>query len=262
MKNKKYMFQFFLKNFLSWFIIVLGWCAALLGVFAFQSLTTNPSNSGNQSLGSPILTKNGGTFNRDTQSLEAIARFLWIGGVTGYKRVFVTAATYNWNLWWVTGGDNICQTVANSQSLWWSWTALLSDPTSNFITRYGTDNTKYLYINLLWQPFFTSWLPGFFQNSWYRKNAWDFLTYNNLTNEAWVTIQNPQYWSSTNVNGDFVWSYHCLNWSVGTSNTWYYWYNIPNIGIDAVWNPSNFNYLYYYSTSSCTALYRLLCVEK
>ncbi len=266
MKYIKNMLLFLGKNFLTGFIIMLWALAALLWVQAFQSLTTNPSNSGNQSLGSPILTKNGWTFNRDVHSLEAIARFLWVGSATGYKRVFVTATTYGGNLGGVTWADNICQTAANNQSLGWNWTALLSDNTSNFITRYGTDHTKYLYTNLLWFPVFTSGVPGILQNGSYRRSVSDFLTYNTLTNENSVMVLNPIYWSSTTHDGVFVGSHHCNNWSNNTTSYYgYYAFNNPTTGpsaIDAVGNPTYFTNFYYYSTYSCNNAVRLLCIEK
>lgn len=268
MKYIKNMLLFLGKNFLTGFIIMLWALAALLWVQAFQSLTSNPSTSGNQSLGSPILTKNGWTFNRDVHSLEAIARFLWVGSATGYKRVFVTSTTYNGNLWWISGADNICQTVANGQSLGWNWTALLSDNTSNFITRYGTDHTKYLYTNLLWFPVFTSGVPGILQNGSYRRSVSDFLTYNTLTNENSVMVLNPIYWSSTTPDGLFAWTtQHCSNWiSNSSSHYGYYGFNNPNSAspnaIDAVGNPTYFNYFYYYTVYTCNNLARLLCVEK
>lgn len=263
MKRIKNIFLFLWKNFLTGFIIMLWALAALLWAQAFQSLTSNPSTSGNQSLGSPILSKNGGTFNRDVHSLEAIARFLWVGAATGYKRVFVTSTAYTGNLGWVTGADNICQTIANNQSLWGNWVALLSDNTSNFITRYTTDHTKFLYTNLLWQPIFTSWYPGFFQNIYYKKSIADFFTYNALTNESSVLVPNPYYWSSTNPDWISLSSHYCNNWSNATASYyWYYWFNYPNFSPDAVWNPTVATNFYYYTTAACNANYRLLCIEK
>lgn len=53
-------------------IIGLGVAIAITTVVAFQSLSTTPSDSGFQSGATPMLTKTGGTFDRDTDSLEAI----------------------------------------------------------------------------------------------------------------------------------------------------------------------------------------------
>ncbi|MFH1375684.1 MAG: hypothetical protein ABIH35_03380, partial [Patescibacteria group bacterium] len=52
-------------------IIGLGVAIAITTVVAFQSLSTTPSDSGFQSGATPMLTKTGGTFDRDTDSLEA-----------------------------------------------------------------------------------------------------------------------------------------------------------------------------------------------
>lgn len=262
MKPIKSMLLFLGKNFLTGFIIMLWALVALLGVQAFQSLTTNPSDSGNQSLGSPILSKNGWTFNRDVHSLEAIAKFI-MWWANNYKRVFVTSTVHNGNLGWVTGADTICQNAANSWSLWGNWTAFLSDSTSNFITRYGIDNTKYLYTNLLWQPIFTSWFSGFFQNEWLKRSVADFLVYNNLTNEAWVGTPDPLYWTSTNALGILIDWNHCTNWTT-TSGNWWRWYNNPDVMIDGVGNPSlgYASYFYYYGSLACVSTSRLLCIEK
>lgn len=241
---------------------MLGALIALLWVQAFQSLTTNPSDSGNQSLGSPILTKSGWVFNRDIHSLEAIARFLRFKEADGTKRIFVTSTTHNGNLWWVSWADTICQNTANSQSLGWNWNAFLSDSTSNFITRYTTDNTKYIYVNLLWYPIFTGWLPWLFQSSWDRRSAADFLTYNNLTTESSTRVENATYWTSTGVNGMNINTHHCTNWTASASVNWYRWYNSPQSFIDAVWNPTSLQAFYYYSTAVCSGTYRLLCIER
>lgn len=260
MKNIKYILQFLAKNFLTWFIIMLWWIAALLWVQAFQWLSTNPNDTWNQSLSSPILTTVWWVFNRNTQSLEAIAKFLWIGWATWTKRVFLTKATYNWNLWWVAWADAKCQSVANWASLWGNWKAFISDSTSNFVDRYTLDNTKYLYTNLWWQPIFTSWLPGFYQVS-NRKNAWDFLTYNNLTYEdKSIVSSTAMYWSNNETSGKNYSSSNCTNWTLASWWAWYYWY-LNYTWIDAVWNPANLYMFYYYSTYNCRTTAPLLCVE-
>ncbi len=260
MKNKKYLFQFFLKNFLSGFIIVLGWFAAFLGVFAFQSLTTNPSNSGNQSLGSPILTKSGGTFNRDIHSLEAIARFLWVWYSQGIKRMFITSQTYNGNLWWLSGADEKCQTAANSASLWGNWVAMLTDGTNNFTTRYP-NSEKYYYVNLLEQPIFTNGLPWVLNKISQRKNASDYMSFNNITYENKVLILNAskQIWSNMMENWDIVATNHCTWWTTTSWNGYYWWASYSTI--DGIWNPTSLSLFYNHSYSACTTLYSLRCIE-
>ncbi|MBW7954818.1 hypothetical protein H3C61_03320 [Candidatus Gracilibacteria bacterium] len=260
MKNIKYILQFLAKNFLTGFIIMLGGIAALLGVQAFQGLSTNPNDTGNQSLSSPILTTVGGVFNRNTQSLEAIAKFLGIGGATGTKRVFLTKATYNGNLGGVAGADAKCQSVANGASLGGNWKAFISDSTSNFVDRYTLDNTKYLYTNLGGQPIFTSGLPGFYQVS-NRKNAGDFLTYNNLTYEdKSIVSSTAMYWSNNETSGKNYSSSNCTNWTLASGGAGYYGY-LNYTGIDAVGNPANLYMFYYYSTYNCRTTAPLLCVE-
>jgi len=69
---------------------MLGAIAALMGVQAFQQLSTTPSNPGNQSLSSPMLSKSGSVFNRNYHSLEAIANALGLPSEGSGKRVFVT----------------------------------------------------------------------------------------------------------------------------------------------------------------------------
>lgn len=260
MKNKKYIFQFFLKNFLSGFIIVLGWFVAFLWVFAFQSLTSNPSDSGNQSLGSPILTKIWGTFNRDVHSLEAIARFLWVGYTQGVKRMFITTQTYNGNLWWLSGADEKCQAVANSGTLWGNWIAMLTDGTNNFNTRYP-DSEKYYYVNLFGQPIFTNGLPWILNKISQRKSPSDYTTFNNITyeNKVFIPHASKQIWSNISENWDTISSNHCTWWTTTTGNGYYWWNSYGPI--DAVWNPTSLTLFYSHSVSACTTLYSLRCIE-
>lgn len=74
--NKKNIIITLTKNFFVGFMIILGWISALIWVAAFESLTSNPSDAWNQSLASPILSKIGWVFDRDTMSLEAIADWM------------------------------------------------------------------------------------------------------------------------------------------------------------------------------------------
>lgn len=261
MKPIKSMLLFLGKNFLTGFIIMLWALVALLGVQAFQSLTTNPSTSGNQSLGSPILTKSGWTFNRDVHSLEAIARFLWIGYTQGIKRMFITSQTYNGNLWWLSGADAKCQAAANSASLWGNWMAVLTDGTNHFTTR-APDSEKYYYVNLFGQPIFTNGLPWLFNKTSQRKSPSDYITFNNITYENKTFFPfNSLTWSNISENWNTAGSsWNCNWWTIDSWNAGYYWY-LHYTSIDGVWNPSAQTYFYYYSTSTCQTLYPLRCIE-
>jgi len=65
------------RGLLTWAMIVLGWIIMIFWVFAFESLTTTPWATGNQSFGSQILSKlPSGGFNRATDSLQAIRQKL------------------------------------------------------------------------------------------------------------------------------------------------------------------------------------------
>lgn len=55
-------------------VIGLGIAIAVSTVVAFQSLSTTPSDSGFQSAGSPLFTRTGGTYDRETNSLEALGK--------------------------------------------------------------------------------------------------------------------------------------------------------------------------------------------
>lgn len=55
-------------------VIGLGIAIAITTVVAFQSLTTTPSDSGFQSAGSPLFTRTGGTYDRETNSLEVLGK--------------------------------------------------------------------------------------------------------------------------------------------------------------------------------------------
>lgn len=55
-------------------IIGLGIAIAVTTVVAFQSLSTTPSDSGFQSGGTPMLTRTGGTYDRETNSLEVLGK--------------------------------------------------------------------------------------------------------------------------------------------------------------------------------------------
>lgn len=245
MKHTKHMFQFFLKNFLSWFIIVLGWCAALLGVFAFQSLTTNPSNSGNQSLGSPMLSKSGSIFNRNYHSLEAIANALGLPSEGSGKKIFITRQRWQWNLGWLSGADAKCQAAADARSLGGTWKAILSDGSTDAISRLTPAQTIFnihgeiIAYNPLWKWLFEQWKAK--TNSAQYEIRWPLVT-----DEYWVyypTWVSTPYNYTTITAGEFLhfWSFttrdgikstsgnsaaNCSNWSVNNSSSYaasYHW---------------------------------------
>jgi hypothetical protein len=64
------------KRFASGAIFATGIAALVAGAYAFQTLTSNPSTAGFTSGGAPMLTRSGGTFDRETMSLEAISDFV------------------------------------------------------------------------------------------------------------------------------------------------------------------------------------------
>lgn len=269
MKPIKSMLLFLGKNFLTGFIIMLWALVALLGVQAFQSLTTNPSNSGNQSLGSPILTKSGWIYDREKHSLQAIANKLWLFSTiweTNMKRVFITSTTYTGNLWGLAGADDKCQTAANSQSLWWTWMAFLSDNTTDFATRYGNTDA-FMYLNLNNEPIFKDPNRGFFFHNMYLDNTTDYARNRNITTEQKTRIlpnsSQRLYWTYTTfswIKQSTSWNYACANWTNATNSTtylatkWYlYWVNDENY--TGLWN---YSWVWEYCGSSLS----LFCVER
>lgn len=82
----------------------MGVGIALLGAYAFQTMSpSTPSvagvlDSNNSSKNAPMLTKSGGTFNRDWHSLEAIANALGLPSVGLGKKIFVTRQRWQGNL--------------------------------------------------------------------------------------------------------------------------------------------------------------------
>ncbi len=293
MKLSKHMFQFFLKNFLSWFIIVLGWCAALLGVFAFQSLTTNPSNSGNQSLGSPMLSKSGSIFNRNYHSLEAIANALGLPSEGSGKKIFVTRQRWQWNLWWLSGADAKCQAAADARSLGGTWKAILSDASTDAISRLTPAQTIFnihgeiIAYNPLWKWLFEQWKAK--TNSAQYEIRWPLIT-----DEYWVyypTATTSPYQSTSIVSGEYIhfWSFTsrdgirltsspwnvCTNWTIINASTSYSYHWALNIASSfdgqtffqqttltswsvCPWSAANANY----SCSYCDSYRSLLCQEQ
>ncbi len=73
MNNIKSLFKKLLTNLGTGVGIALGMVLTFAVVFAFQSPGGTPSTAGFQSGGSPILTKAGGTYDRETMSLQAVA---------------------------------------------------------------------------------------------------------------------------------------------------------------------------------------------
>ncbi len=265
MKHSKHMFQFFLKNFLSWFIIVLGWCAALLGVFAFQSLTTNPSNSGNQSLGSPMLSKSGSIFNRNYHSLEAIANALGLPSEGSGKKIFVTRQRWQWNLGWLSGADAKCQAAADARSLGGTWKAILSDASTDAISRLTPAQTIFnihgeiIAYNPLWKWLFEQWKAK--TNSAQYEIRWPLIT-----DEYWVyypTATTSPYQSTSIVSGEYIhfWSFTsrdgirltsspwnvCTNWTIINASTSYSYHWALNIASSFWWtnilSTNYFNFL-------------------
>lgn len=217
MKNTiKSILIFLSKNLLTGFIIVLGWIIALLWVRAFESLTTTPADTWNQSLTSPMLTKDGWIFDRNYHSLEAIANALWLPSVWGWKKVFFTKTKYQWNLWWLAGADSICQTTANARSLWWTWKAVLSSSTVDAISRLTAAKTIFnLYwdvvtYNPLWKWLFELWKAK--TNSSQYEIRWPLITDEYKT---FYPSSAANYVNSTTVasgEGIYIWTNTSRDW--------------------------------------------------
>jgi len=109
----KKIMRYFWDRILTWVLISVWIIITILWVSAFESLTTTPWSTGNQSLGSQILSKlPSGGFNRSTDSLQAIRQKLdtlpttwWWVRWAGY-----TTNSYNWNLWWLKWANIKCDT--------------------------------------------------------------------------------------------------------------------------------------------------------
>lgn len=266
MKPIKSMLLFLGKNFLTGFIIMLWALVALLGVQAFQSLTTNPSNSGNQSLGSPILSKNGWTFERDTMSLQAISESLWIKKVP--KIMFITSQTYDGNLWGLVGADQKCQQLADAAwSLpvvkWKKWVSILWD--NNIPAKARIPYLHSVINDVLWNAIFTNdtainyflrpeyWYPATFNNNWINS-----ILIN--VDEKWNLQSGKIVWTGSNNSG---WIYtnasygaaaNCINWATNSSAVdyrWAWWSNASTINTTWLYNS-----IYY-----CNTAYHLYCLE-
>jgi hypothetical protein len=270
MKTKiLWYFQFLWKYFLSGFIFALWIIAAVLGVNAFQNMTTQPWDTGNQSLSSPLLSKDGWTFERDTMSLQAISESLWIKKID--KRIFVTNASWNWNLWWLSWADAKCQAAADaawsvSSVKWKKWMALLWDSNlslkwripylhARFIDPNGTmifeNNTK---INYFLRP--EHGFPATFNGNGLMSTL---LT----ITELWTSVSSYQTWSASLTSWDIRLynandrTYNnCANWTTNTSSATYYasyWYVHPSY----LWA---MNWLYH-GNADCSSSYKLICIE-
>lgn len=245
------------KNFLSGFVIVLGGVAALMGVYAFQWMTTNPSTAGNQSLMSPLLARPGTTYNPDYHSLNLIANFVGIKEpkLTGVKHIFLTKTTYDGNLGGLAGADEKCQAAANAYGVPGSYIAFLGDSTTTFKARYGADieRTNYIFAGLSENTLFSNY-KGLF--------TWDSVNFD-LNNIGYVSNymryedkigvgSSFYFWSNTNNDGNTnnPYSYNfCNNWTSTTGSSYY-------------GQASSSGYQYYVGNLNCTTKYRLLCIEK
>lgn len=263
MKPIKSMLLFLGKNFLTGFIIMLWALVALLGVQAFQSLTTNPSTSGNQSLGSPILSKNGWTFERDTMSLQAISESLWIKKVP--KIMFITSQTYDGNLWGLVGADQKCQQLADATGSlpavkWKKWVALIWD--SNIPLKARIPFLHSSIKDVLWNTIFTN---NTAINYFLRPEYWYPATFNDNGNnsimitidEQWNAKTTKQVWTGANSLWG-IWNataqYSCNNWATNTTSTSYYWHTGYNTQVSStIW--------LYYTTSYCNNSFHLYCLE-
>ncbi len=273
------------KNFLTWAIIMLGAIAALMGVQAFQQLSTTPSNPGNQSLSSPMLSKSGSVFNRNYHSLEAIANALGLPSEGSGKRVFVTRQRWDWNLWGLAGADAKCQAAADARSLGGTWKAILSSSTTDAVSRLSPAQTIFN-INgeiVAFNPLNT-WLFGLWKaktNSAQYEIRWPLIT-----DEFWVyytnsavssvystTISQNQaihFWSNTWKDGERLWN-QCGDWTALSTFSGGMWYlNNGSFEGTAIFNGSYTTHWHCpYSPSTggsqcqyCNTLRSLLCQEQ
>ncbi len=255
------------KNFLTWAIIMLGAIAALMGVQAFQQLSTTPSDAWNQSLSSPILSKVWGIFERDTMSLQAISESLGIKKTP--KIMFITSQTYNWGHWGLWGADAICQWLAdNAASLpavkGKRWMALLSDNNTPLKWRFPFLHSKIVTpqwvtifdnttaINYFIRPDFG--FPATFNNTWINSILID-------KDERWWTQTNKYVWTGTMVSWD---TYRVNTATTNNCNNWTYWTNAwTNLYYTSLWYnyTTNNNQWLYYTTGDCQWPYHLYCLE-
>ncbi len=94
------------KRFISGAIFAAGVIALIAGAYAFQTLTSNPTDAGFTSGGAPLLTRSGGIFDRETMSMEAISDYVTTlttvsplnGSILSYSAgANATSAQLTWN---------------------------------------------------------------------------------------------------------------------------------------------------------------------
>lgn len=271
MKTKIIAFVSYLtKNFLTGAIIMLGAVAALMGVQAFQQLSTTPSDAWNQSLSSPILSKVWGVFERDTMSLQAISESLGIKKTP--KIMFITSQTYTGNLWWLAGADQLCQWLADAagshpNAKWKRWLALLWDNNIPIKARIPFLHSEIT--DVLWNTIFTN---NASINYFLRPEYWYPATFNDNGNNSILidkdeqgnTQANKMVWTWANALWD-IYRYNtsvannCYSWTYGANSasasyTYSYWYN----------HQTNSSRWLYYTTDTwwnCANLYHLYCLE-
>lgn len=193
------------------FLFASGVILALLAAYAFQTSSITPLSTGtgttdakNTSLNSPMLTKSGGTFDRNYHSLEAIANALGLPSVGGAKRIFLTSTTYNGSLGGVAGADAKCQARATAQSLGGTWKAIISDTTSNAKDRLNINFTTATNLSgeiIASNPFKT----GLFSLWKAKTNASNYeIRWPLMQDDTKAYVQGKAFWSNTDKDGAYI----------------------------------------------------------
>jgi len=263
-------------------MIGFGIFLAYMGSYAFQvwtvSLTwTWTADSSNNSLKSPMLTVSGWIYDRNYYSLEAIANFLWLINPSSppvnsaTKRVFMTSATYHWWMYSYNAGwpDALCQAVATSKSLGWTWISTVWLSGSPVKSRVSTAFKNAVWLkNLKWELIFWCGQPWWLFGMQCAKTSSDYVLKPLLTNENQVYVGlNTPFWSASNMYWDLNstgngWNYNCTYWTDGSSSntgdytanwvTWLY-----------PWTYSTFFSGWgFYNSNHCNTYRSLLCIEQ
>ncbi len=146
-------------------------------------------------------------------------------GSSGTKRVFVTSQTYDGNLGGITGGDQKCQTSANSANLGGSWKAWLSD--SNTDAKNRIPDAKYVRIDGQTIANSKAILTSNIGNN-FLQNPIDIDERGNIYSSSHNGVgQNPEVWTGTEYNGTKIFGtasngtqavVDCSDWTTNASN--------------------------------------------
>ncbi len=178
------------------------------------------------------------------------------GSNKNYVRVFVTSTAYDGNLGGIAGADAKCQARADGASLGGTWKAMISDGSTNAISRV-LNRTKPVFTiagKLAWNPSQQVILGGD-TNPAYGAGSLPFgagliASAINIT-ELGTTPAAYIVWTGTNTNGQVVGTSHCSNWTSNSSGISAYYGNASSVS--SIWITQN--------VSPCNNSYRLYCLE-